>query len=114
MDLCINNTTERRENLRHQDHDQEELPYFDETGNSYVHELNRQDAYIKRGGTLSAPQMIKYENRVAMLVERLVLIHEALQNDPDGLRDYLASIESFRQLNLLPLEVYNRDRKSVV
>lgn len=86
----------------------EELPYFDNTGNEYIKELNRQDAYIRRGGRLSAPQMIKYENRVAMLVERLVLIRDAVQNDPEALGDYLHSIEQSRKLGLLPRQVYER------
>jgi hypothetical protein len=48
----------------------DDLPYFDEIGNDYIREIRRQDAYTGRGGKLSAPQQIKYENRVAMLVER--------------------------------------------
>lgn len=86
----------------------DELPYFDTTGNEYVRELNRQDGYLRRGGRLSATQMIKYENRVAMLVERLVLIRDAVQTDAEAMGDYLHSIEQTRKLGLLPREVYQR------
>ena len=85
---------------------QQDLPYFDEAGNEFVREINKQDAYIKRGGRLTAAQMIKYENRVAMLAERLNLILEAVQEDPDALRDYLESIEQTRRLGSLPKKVY--------
>ena len=85
---------------------QAELPYFDEMGNEFVREINRQDAYIKRGGKLTASQMIKYENRVAMLAERLSLILDAVKEDPEALRDYLESIEQTRRLGTLPLKVY--------
>jgi len=88
--------------------DEYELPYFDEAGNQFVREINRQDAYIKRGGRLSAPQMIKYENRVAMLVERLVLIFEAVKVDPEAVHDYLESIEQTKRMEILPREVYKR------
>lgn len=88
--------------------DDYELPYFDEAGNQYVQEITRQDAYIKRGGKLSPPQMIKYENRVAMLVERLVLILEALKDDQQAIYDYLHSIEESRKQGRLPTEVYTR------
>lgn len=88
--------------------DQEELPYFDEAGNEFVREINRQDAFLKRGGRLSAAQMIKYENRVAMLAERLNLIFDAVKEDPDSVRDYLESIEQNRRLGLLPRKVYQR------
>ena len=88
--------------------DDYELPYFDEAGNQYVQEISRQDAYIKRGGKLSPPQMIKYENRVAMLVERLVLILEALKDDTEAIYDYLHSIEESRKQGLLPKEVHAR------
>jgi hypothetical protein len=50
--------------------------------------------------------MIKYENRVAMLAERLGLILDAVQEDPDALRDYLESIEQNRRAGTLPLKVY--------
>lgn len=86
----------------------EELPYFDETGNQYVQEIHRQDAYKKRGGRLSAPQMIKYENRVSMLVERLVLIWEAVQEDREAVKDYMDSIERNEKEGLLPRIVYDR------
>jgi len=82
------------------------LPYFDEAGNDFVREINRQDAYIKRGGSLTASQMIKYENRVAMLAERLNLILDAVKDDPDALRDYLESIEQTRRKGALPWKVY--------
>jgi len=86
----------------------EGLPYFDETGNEYVEELIRQDAFMRRGGKLSAAQQIKYENRVAMLSERLVLIHNAVENDPDALRDYMSSIEESHRSGRLPRQVYFR------
>jgi len=85
---------------------QQDLPYFDEAGNEFVREINRQDAYINRGGRLTAAQMIKYENRVAMLAERLNLILEAVKEDPDALRDYLESIEQTRKMGTLPRKVY--------
>jgi hypothetical protein len=88
--------------------DNYELPYFDEAGNEFVREINRQDAFLKRGGRLSAAQMIKYENRVAMLAERLSLIFEAVKEDPDSLRDYLESIEQNRRTGMLPRKVYQR------
>jgi hypothetical protein len=86
--------------------DDNELPYFDEIGNDYVRELNRQDAYLKRGGRLSAPQMIKYDNRVSMLVERLILILEAVKEDTEALHDYLQSIEQTGRSGRLPHQVY--------
>lgn len=86
----------------------DELPYFDSVGNDYVKELNRQDAYMRRGGRLTAPQQIKYENRVAMLAERLALIHTAILSDPEALQDYLHSVEQTRRLGVLPLQVYSR------
>lgn len=86
----------------------DELPYFDSVGNDYVKELNRQDSYMRRGGKLTAPQQIKYENRVAMLVERLVLIHAAILSDPEALQDYLHSVEQTRRLGVLPQQVYSR------
>lgn len=88
--------------------DYEELPYFDEAGNQYVQEIHRQDAITRKGGRLSAPQMIKYENRVAMLVERLVLIWEAVQDDDEAIRDYMDSIERTSRQGLLPKSVYER------
>lgn len=88
--------------------DDNELPYFDEAGNEYVREISRQDAFVKRGGRLSPSQMVKYENRVAMLVERLVLILEKLQGDDEAIYDYLHSIEENKKLGLLPKEVYDR------
>ena len=88
--------------------DDYDLPYFDDAGNDFVKELNRQDAYVKRGGRLSASQMIKYENRVAMLAERLNLIFDAVKEDPDSLRDYMESIEHNRRQGLLPRMVYQR------
>src|SRR5215216_103724 len=88
--------------------DQYELPYFDDAGNEYVREINKQDAFIRRGGKLSASQMIKYENRVAMLAERLTLIFEAVKEDPEALRDYLESLEQTRRAGLLPRQVYER------
>jgi hypothetical protein len=88
--------------------DQYELPYFDDTGNEYVREINKQDAFVRRGGRLSASQMIKYENRVAMLAERLTLIFEAVKEDPEALRDYLESLEQTRRAGLLPRQVYDR------
>jgi hypothetical protein len=93
---------------------QNDLPYFDEAGNEFVREINRQDAYVKRGGRLSASQMIKYENRVSMLVERLSLILDAVREDPEALRDYLESIEQTRRLGTLPLKVYQlfHDRRN--
>jgi hypothetical protein len=96
--------------------EQNDLPYFDETGNDFVREINRQDAYIKRGGKLSAAQMIKYENRVAMLAERLSLILDAVQEDPEALRDYLESLEQTRRAGSLPLKVYQvfQDRRNKV
>lgn len=93
--------------------DQEELPYFDEVGNDYIREIRRQDAYTGRGGKLSAPQQIKYENRVAMLVERLVLILDAVESDPDAIRDYLESIEVNGRNGLLPTTVYSRFKDHV-
>lgn len=88
--------------------DEYELPYFDEMGNEFVREISRQDAFLKRGGKLSPPQMVKYENRVAMLVERLVLILEKLQGDTEAIYDYLHSIEENKKRGLLPKEVYDR------
>src|ERR1044071_2224007 len=88
--------------------DEYELPYFDEMGNEFVREISRQDAFLKRGGKLSPPQMVKYENRVAMLVERLVLILEKLQGDTEAIYDYLHSIEENKKRGLLPTEVYAR------
>jgi hypothetical protein len=88
--------------------DDYELPYFDEAGNEFVREISRQDGFIKRGGKLSPPQMIKYENRVAMLVERLVLILEKLQGDTEAVYDYLHSIEENKKRGLLPKQVYQR------
>lgn len=88
--------------------DEYELPYFDETGNEFLREISRQDAFIKRGGKLSPPQMIKYENRVAMLVERLVLILEKIQGDTEAVYDYLHSIEENKARGLLPRQVYQR------
>jgi hypothetical protein len=93
--------------------DQDELPYFDEVGNDYIREIRRQDAYTGRGGKLSAPQQIKYENRVAMLVERLVLILDAVESDPDAIRDYLESIEFNGRNGLLPQMVYSRFKQHV-
>jgi hypothetical protein len=93
--------------------DYDELPYFDEVGNDYIREIRRQDAYAGRGGKLSAPQQIKYENRVAMLVERLVLILDAVQSDPDAIRDYLESIEVNGRNGLLPSTVYVRFKEHV-
>src|SRR5262245_43285235 len=86
----------------------EDLPYFDSSQNEFVKEIRRQDAYIRRGGKLSAPQMIKYENRVAMLVERLVLIFEAVKETPDDVRDYMESIEQMKKVGALPQQVYTR------
>ena len=94
-----------------EEHD--ELPYFDEVGNDYIREIRRQDAYAGRGGKLSAPQQIKYENRVAMLVERLVLILDAVQSDPEAIRDYLESIEVNGKNGLLPSTVYTRFKEYV-
>jgi hypothetical protein len=91
----------------------EDLPYFDSAQNDLVKEIRRQDAYVRRGGKLSAPQMIKYENRVAMLVERLVLIHEAVQGTPDDLRDYLESVEQMKKIGALPQQVYTRFKDKV-
>jgi hypothetical protein len=91
----------------------DELPYFDEAGNEFVQELNRQDAYLRRGGKLSAPQMIKYENRVSMLVERLVLIHDAVLSDPEALADYMHSIEQTRRMGQLPRQVYLRFKEKI-
>jgi hypothetical protein len=88
--------------------DQYELPYFDDAGNEFVRELNRQDAFLKRGGRLTAAQMIKYENRVAMLAERLNLIFDAVKEDPEALKDYMESIEQTRRDGLLPKMVYQR------
>lgn len=88
--------------------DDYELPYFDDAGNDFVKEINRQDAYVKRGGRLSASQMIKYENRVAMLAERLNLIFDAVKEDPEALKDYMESIEHTRRQGLLPQMVYQR------
>lgn len=93
--------------------DYEELPYFDSGGNTYVDELRRQDAYVKRGGKLSAPQMIKYENRVMMLVERLILILDAVKTNPADLEDYLHSIEHYNRRGLLPQQVYQRFKEKV-
>ena len=90
----------------YQDH--YELPYFDEAGNEFVREINRQDAFLKRGGRLSAAQMIKYENRVSMLAERLNLIFDAVKEDPESLKDYMESIEQNRRSGLLPRMVYQR------
>ena len=90
-----------------QDH-YEDLPYFDLAKNGYVQEIRRQDAYMKRGGRLSAPQQIKYDNRVSMLVERLLLIHEAVKDTPEDLRDYMESVEQMRRTGALPVEVYSR------
>ncbi|HET6266090.1 MAG TPA: hypothetical protein VFG11_00105 [Acidobacteriota bacterium] len=91
----------------------DELPYFDEAGNEYVQELNRQDAYVRRGGKLSAPQMIKYENRVSMLVERLILIRDAVLSDPEALADYMHSIEQTRRMGQLPRQVYLRFKEKI-
>ncbi len=88
--------------------DEYELPYFDEAGNQFFREINKQDAYVKRGGRLTAPQMIKYENRVAMLVERLVLILDAVKGDPEAVHDYLESIEQTKRMGILPRDVYKR------
>ncbi|HSE41070.1 MAG TPA: hypothetical protein VLH08_09925 [Acidobacteriota bacterium] len=88
--------------------DNEELPYFDSDFNTYVQELRRNDAYVRRGGKLSAPQMIKYENRVMMLVERLVLIHEAVKPNHQDCEDFLKSIEHYHRRGLLPKQVYQR------
>jgi hypothetical protein len=88
--------------------DNEELPYFDADGNMYIEELRRNDAYVRRGGKLSAPQMIKYENRVMMLVERLVLIHEAVKPNHQDCEDFLRSIEHYHRRGLLPKLVYQR------
>lgn len=88
--------------------EQYDLPYFDEAGNEFVRELNRQDAYLKRGGRLTAAQQIKYENRVAMLAERLNLIFDAVQEDSEALKDYMESIEQTRRSGLLPRMVYQR------
>jgi hypothetical protein len=93
--------------------DFEELPYFDSTGNTYIEELRRQDAYVKRGGKLSAPQMIKYENRVMMLVERLIIILDAVKTNPVDLEDYLHSIEHYNRRGLLPKQVYARFKEKV-
>jgi len=93
--------------------DHHDLPYFDEIGNDYVSELRKQDHYIKRGGKLTAPQLIKYENRVSMLVERLILILEAVKNDPDDLRDYLHSIEQTNLKGTLPTQVYAHFKKKI-
>lgn len=91
----------------------DELPYFDAAQNEYVQEIRRQDAYMKRGGKLSAPQQIKYDNRVSMLVERLVLIHEAVKGTVDDLRDYMNSIEEMKRLGALPGLVYSRFKEKV-
>lgn len=91
----------------------DELPYFDAAQNDYVQEIRRQDAYMKRGGKLSAPQQIKYDNRVSMLVERLVLIHEAVKGTVDDLRDYMNSIEEMKRLGALPGLVYSRFKEKV-
>jgi hypothetical protein len=91
----------------------EDLPYFDETGNAYVHEILRQDAYIRRGGKLSPAQKIKYDNRVAMLAERLALIHNAVQEDPEALKDYMVSIEETHRVGRLPKEVYFRFKEEL-
>jgi hypothetical protein len=88
--------------------DFEELPYFDTTGNTYCQELRRHDAYVNRGGKLSAPQMIKYENRVMMLVERLMLIHDAVKSNNQDLEDFMRSIEHYYRRGLLPKQVYLR------
>jgi hypothetical protein len=90
-----------------------DLPYFDDIGNDYVRELQRQDSFLGRGGKLSAPQMIKYENRVAMLVERLLLILEAVKQDADDLRDYLHSIEQAGRRGTLPKQVYTRFKEKI-
>lgn len=90
-----------------QDH-YDELPYFDAAQNGYVQEIRRQDAYMKRGGRLTAPQQIKYDNRISMLVERLLLIHEAVKETPDDLRDYMESIEQMKKTGSLPAQVYAR------
>lgn len=63
---------------------------------------------MRRGGRLTAPQQIKYENRVSMLVERLVLIHAAIVSDADAVKDYLHSVEQTRKMGALPLQVYSR------
>ncbi|HJZ10708.1 MAG TPA: hypothetical protein VJ521_01065 [Acidobacteriota bacterium] len=91
----------------------DDLPYFDETGNAYVSEILRQDAYIRRGGKLSPPQKIKYDNRVAMLAERLALIHNAVQEDAEALKDYMISIEETHRAGLLPKEVYFRFKEEL-
>jgi hypothetical protein len=88
--------------------EQDELPYFDEAGNEFIREINRQDAFLKRGGRLTAAQQIKYENRVAMLAERLNLIFDAVKEDPESLKDYMESIEQNRRSGLLPRMVYQR------
>jgi hypothetical protein len=88
--------------------DQEELPYFDEAGNEFIREINRQDAFLKRGGRLTAAQQIKYDNRVSMLAERLNLIFDAVKDDPESLKDYMESIEHNRRAGLLPRMVYQR------
>ena len=88
--------------------DQQELPYFDDAGNDFIREINRQDAFMKRGGRLTAAQQIKYENRVAMLAERLNLIFDAVKDDPDSLKEYMESIEQNRRSGLLPRMVYQR------
>src|SRR5262245_11107901 len=91
----------------------DELPYFDSAQNDFVKELRRQDAYVRRGGRLSAPQMIKYENRVAMLVERLLLIHEAVKNTPEDLKDYMESVEQMKKIDALPQQVYARFKEKL-
>jgi hypothetical protein len=52
--------------------------------------------------------MIKYENRVSMLVERLLLVLEALKGDDQAIKDYLAHIEYAHRKQFLPRQVYQR------
>lgn len=90
-----------------------EMPYFDSAQNGYVQEIRKQDAYMKRGGKLSAPQQIKYDNRISMLVERLLLIHEAVKEAPEDLRDYMESIEEMKRVGALPAQVYSRFKEKL-
>jgi hypothetical protein len=85
-----------------------DLPFFDELLNDYAHEISRQDAYLKRGGKLSAPQIIKYDNRIAMMTERLVVIFEAVKEDSEALQDYLHAVEDAYRDGKLPAQVYTR------
>jgi hypothetical protein len=48
-----------------------------------------------------------------MLVERLVLILDAVQSDPEAIRDYLESIEVNGRNGLLPSTVYSRFKDHV-